>query len=163
MTYFSNLFSSTKAAKKMGHGSLSLPHTHTHTAGPFPIFAIEDVWEQIEVNVWEIIFLPVGFFHDHFKVFNECLSQSRKKHSWSRFELTTFRLQGNSLTTGPIDYVAISVTYSKSSSARQLSDLFQYLWILLLHEINSDSISSPFRDSPHSILPFLIRKKNTTY
>ena len=71
--------------------------------------------------------------------------------------------KGNSLTTGPIDNVAISVTYSKSFSARHLSDLFQYLWISLLHEINSDSVSSPFRDSPHSILPFLIRKKNAPY
>ena len=125
MAYFFNPFSSTTAAKKMGHGSLSLPHTHTHTAGPFPIFAIEDVWEQIEVNVWEIIFLPVGFFHDHFKVFNECLSQSRKKHSWSRFELTTLRLQGNSLTTEPFDYLTINITYSK---ARQI-----VIWPFLIH------------------------------
>ena len=76
MPDFFNPFSSTKAAKKMGHGSLSLPHTHTptHEAGPFPIFAIADAWGQIEVNVWEIILLRVGFFHGHFKVFYECLS-----------------------------------------------------------------------------------------
>ena len=78
MAYSFNPFSSTMAAKKMGHGSLSLPlsltHTHTQKAGPFSIFAIRDAWGQIEVNVWEIILLRVGFFHEHFKIFYEYLS-----------------------------------------------------------------------------------------
>ncbi len=64
MPDFFNPFSSTKAAKKMGFGSLSL----------FPFFAIKDAWGHIEVNVWETILLRVGFFHDRFKVFYEYLS-----------------------------------------------------------------------------------------
>ena len=73
MQDFFNPFSSTKAAKKMGFGSLSLTHTHTQL-DLFPFFAIKDAWGHIEVNVWETILLRLGFFHDRFKVFYEYLS-----------------------------------------------------------------------------------------